>query len=75
MFGREREGTFECVLPEESRYFGGFFEEKIENFYSKNPPYAWTDFRGIEGVIKTPFCEEIPPERDELGAAFEGMDG
>ncbi len=30
-------GTFGCVFPEESLSFGGFFEEKIENFYSKNP--------------------------------------
>ena len=49
MFGREKGGMFECVLPEESRYFGGFFEERIENFYSKNPPMPGLIFGGMEG--------------------------
>ena len=70
-------GKIGIFLLEESLFrgnLGAFLEEKSGLFCSKNS-LAWADFKGVGGVIKAPFCEANPPESDEIGAAFEGMDG
>ena len=70
MFGREREGTFECVLLEESPLLGG----DLGYFCSKNA-LARADFWGVGGVIETPFCEEIPLKVMKLGRRLRGWMG
>ena len=53
---------------------GAFLDEKSGLFYSKNT-LARANFRGIDGVIETPFAEEFPLKVMELGRCGGGRMG